>query len=128
MQDIGKLKNNYEYYEGFEGEEEVMLLLKENPEFNIRVWEGYISDIFDDPPLHGLGWEGFTRDYQERKGAFGIASNKSEILNLREYIEDMMQYKDKKFRFEETPEIFELIADFLEYAMGTKQTVVVKVE
>ena len=127
MQDIGKLKDNYEYYEGFEGEEEVMLSLKENLECNIHVWEGYFSDIFDDPPLHGLGWHGFTRDYQECRNAFGIASNNAEILNLREYLEDMMQYKDKKFRFEETREVFELIADFLKYAIDTKQTVIVKV-
>ena len=106
----------------------MILSLKENPEFNIHIWEGYFSSIFDDPPLHGLGWHGFTRDYQEEKGAFDFANVQEEILNPMEYLEDILQYKDKNFKWKEEKESFDLIVDFLKYAIETKQMVVVKVE
>ena len=45
--DTGKLVNNTAFYEGFEDEPEVELFIAKNPEFNIHIWVGYISDIYD---------------------------------------------------------------------------------
>lgn len=64
MTDIGNLKNNYEFYEGFEGETEIILSILEHREYNIHIWEGYIDDIFSNAPLNQNKWTGFTRDYQ----------------------------------------------------------------
>ena len=126
--DIGRIKNNRVYNEEDMYDTEIILSLREDPNFNLHIWEGYIDDIFDHPPLHGLGWHGFTRDYQEFKGAFSDDNdNKIELPDLEEYLTDMLQYAEKEFRFEETSEVFELIADFLRYAIATGQTVVMEV-
>ena len=126
--DIGRLKNNRVYNEEDMCDTEIILSLKEDPNFNLHIWEGYFRDIFGHPFLHGLGWHGFTRDYQEFKGAFSDDNdNKIELPDLEEYLTDMLQYAEKEFRFEETSEVFELIADFLRYAIATGQTVVMEV-
>jgi len=39
--DIGKLKNNTVFYEGFEDEPDIELYLSESPDFNIHIWDGY---------------------------------------------------------------------------------------
>ena len=129
MRDIGKLKDNYKFCDE-DGGDDIILKIKEDPTTIIYISESYFYEIFGDPPLHGLGWHGFTRDYQEHKGAFDYFENGNvaEMTNPMEYLEDMMQYKDKSFRYEETSEVFDLIADFLGYAIETKQTVIVKVE
>ena len=128
MWDIGKLKGNDKFCDIYEGND-VILKIKENPTINIRIGESFFYEVFRKPPLHGLGWCGFTRDYHEMKGAFNSGEEGiSEIVNPKEYLEDIMQYKDKDFMCEETSEVFELITDFLRYAIETKQTVIVKVE
>lgn len=128
--DIGRLKNNTKFYdcEEYMYDTEIILSLKEDPNFNLHIWDGYVMDIFDAPPLHGLGWHGFTRDYQEFKGAFSDDNdNKIELTDLKEYLTDLLQYEKKQFDFEATQEVFELIADFLRYAIATGQTVVMEV-
>ncbi len=126
--DIGRIKNNKEYLEEDICDTEIILSLKENPEFNLHIWDAYFSDIFCNPPLHGMGWHGFTRDRNEFKGAYSDANdNRIELPDLEEYLQDMLQYAKKQFRFEETSQVFELIADLLRYAMATGQTVVMEV-
>ena len=129
MQDIGRLKDNREFCDE-DGGNDIILKIKEDSTTTIYISERYFYDIFRKPPLHGLGWHGFTRDYHEHKGAFNYFENDNmaEMSNSMEYLEDMMQYKDKRFRYEETRAVFDLIADFLKYAIDTKQTVIVKVE
>ena len=126
--DIGRLKNNIQYCEEDMYDAEIILSLKENPDFNLHLWEGYFRDLFGHPPLHGKGWHGFTRDFNEFKGAYSnVNDNRIELLDLEEYLRDILQYAEKKFRFEETSEVFYLIADFLRYAIATGQTVVMEV-
>ena len=126
--DIGKLKNNEVYCEPDFCDDEIILSLKEQPEFNLHIWDGYIRDLFGDPPMHGMGWKGFTRDYQEIMGAFsGKSNNCIELPDLEEYLVDILQYAKKQFRFKETREVFNLIYDFLRYAMATNQTVIMEV-
>ncbi|MBQ4544521.1 MAG: hypothetical protein II996_03010 [Oscillospiraceae bacterium] len=128
--DTGRLRNNYKYYDdSYMAITEIILKLKESPDFNIHIEEDYFGDIFGHPVLDGKGWHGFTRDYCECKGAWDFTSNEpSEISDLHEYLYDMLQYSQKQFDYEETKEVFELIADFLRYAITTGQTVVVEVE
>ena len=125
--DIGKLKNN-EQYCAWWPEPEVVLSLKENPEFNLHIWDGYFVAIFDRPIFTDEPWVGFTRDYQEDKGGWEKAS---EIENVDEYIWDMLRYKEKKYDpvWEKcVPEVFNLVIDFLTYAKQTNQTVIVEVQ
>jgi len=70
--DIKKLKNNRQFYDSlkFIDDKKVELSIKEDPEFNIHIWEGYFDDIFEKPIFNGKVWVGFTRDYQELKGGW----------------------------------------------------------
>ncbi len=122
--DIGKLKNNYEYYNGFEGEEEIILECVNNPIFNIHIWNGYFEDIFDNPNIDGKGWHGFTRDYHQDEGAY---SGEKCVINLKEYRDDLLLYKDKQYSFSETAEVFSLILDFLQYAIESADSIAMEV-
>ena len=118
--DTGKLVNNTVFYEGFEDEPEVELFIAENSEFNIHIWVGYISDIYDTPIFDGNEWKGFTRDYQQEVGTY---EEQDIEIDVYEYYLDLMNYKDKKFRFEETKECYNLLRTFLEYAKANDATV-----
>jgi hypothetical protein len=121
--DIGNLKNNYTYYEGYEDEGKIVLCIEADQA--IHIWEGYFDDIYDTPTLDGNGWKGFTRDYHQFEGVFSEDGGITEI-DPSEYLEDLMLYKEKSFEFEETTEVFNLMVSFLEEAI--KQGVNVKTE
>ncbi len=72
MVGIGNLKNNYTFYEGFEGETEIILSILDHKEYNIHIWDGYIDEFFSNAPLNQKEWSGFTKDYQEDIGALAI--------------------------------------------------------
>ena len=121
--DIGNLKNNYTYYEGYEDEGKIVLCIESDQA--VHIWEGYFDDIYDTPTLDGNGWKGFTRDYHQFEGVFSEDGGITEI-DPSEYLEDLMLYKEKTFEFEETTEVFNLIVSFLEKAV--KQGINVKAE
>ena len=125
--DISRLKNNEQYFIDDASGHEVTMWLKESPEFNLHIDEMYFGDVFGNPIFNNKPWVGFTRDYQEFTGGWKDAS---EIEDIDEYIYDMLRYKDRERRtgWEETPEVFNLIIDFLTYAKETGQTVVVEVD
>ena len=120
---IGNLKSNYTYYEGYEDEGKIVLCIEADQA--IHIWEGYFDDIYDTPTLDGNGWKGFTRDYHQFEGVFSEDGGITEI-DPSEYLEDLMLYKEKSFEFEETTEVFNLMVSFLEEAI--KQGVNVKTE
>ena len=121
--DIGNLKNDYTFYEGYEDEDEIVLYIEADQA--IHIWEGYFDDIFDTPSLDGNGWKGFTRDYHQLEGVFSEEGGISEI-NPAEYLEDILLYKDKAFEFDETADVVNLIVELLEKAI--KEDVSVKAE
>ena len=112
--DIGNLKNNYTYYEGYEDEGKIVLCIEADQA--VHIWEGYFDDIYDTPTLDGNGWKGFTRDYHQFEGVFSEDGGITEI-DPSEYLEDLMLYKEKSFEFEETTEVFNLMVSFLEEAI-----------
>lgn len=123
--DIGNLKNNHTFYEGYEGEPEIILLMKELSEYSIHLWEGYFDDIFGEPMLDGNGWKGFTRDIHQLEGAFGD-NEIAETIDAAEYLEDILSYRKKSFRYAESATALALIADFLQYAVDNSLTVTVE--
>ena len=116
--DIGKITDNYRYYEGFEGEAEIVLRIGNN--FTVHIWDGYFDDIFNSPPLDGNGWTGFTRDYHELKGAFSSGTVDPVEIDPEEYLEDILRYKEKPFAFEETAGAFDTIVDALRSSAENK--------
>lgn len=121
--DIGNLKNDYTYYNGYEDENEVILIIEN--EQALHIWEGYFDDILETPNLDGKGWKGFTKDYHQCEGIF---SENNEICRIEphEYLDDLMQYKEKSFEFDETKDVLSLIILLLEKAVKEKRTVFAK--
>lgn len=120
-----KFSNNYTFYEGYEGEPEIVLMLVEATEYNIHLWEGYFDDIFGEPTLDGNGWKGFTRDIHQLEGVFG--DNDTAIaIDASEYLEDMLSYGNKSFRYAESASALALIVEFLQYAVENSLAVTVE--
>ena len=111
--DIGKLKNNTVFYEGFEDEPEIELYLSESPDFNIHIQDGYFLDIFGSPAMDRNGWNGFTRDYNQMKRTYEKQGVK---VDIEEYLNDLCIYQNKAFEYDETVECYNLLYAFLEYA------------
>ena len=108
---IGKT-DNYKFYEGYEFEPEVELSTNIDTIETLHIWDGFFMDIFGEPSLDGKGWHGFTRDYNQCEGAFDD-DGEAIITNLQEYIDDLLVYKNRKFKFKETKEVYELICSWL---------------
>lgn len=108
---IGKT-DNYKFYEGYEDEPEVEFSTNAENMETLHIWDGFFADIFCEPALDGKGWHGFTRDYNQCEGAFD-EYGEAVISNLQEYIDDLKIYENRKFRFEETKEVYELICSWL---------------
>ncbi|MBR5505115.1 MAG: hypothetical protein IKV73_02250 [Clostridia bacterium] len=113
---IGKI-DNYRFYEGYEYETEVELSTNDENMETLHIWDGFFMDIFGEPSLDGNGWHGFTRDYNQCEGAFDDAGE-AVITNLQEYIDDLKSYKNRKFDYEETKDVYALICDWLDEAVA----------
>jgi len=120
----GKIKNNSIFYDGYEGEPQIFLMIKDCIELNISIWDGYFEDIFGTPSLDGNGWHGFTKDYNQMEGAFADGVESAEI-DPKIYLTDLCVYTGKQFDYEETAQVVSLIKCFLEYAVENQRTVIV---
>ena len=120
MKNTERFINNWDFF--LSCEPELELHIKEKPEYNIHIWKGHLRDIFGKPRLDGMGWHGFTLDYQEDKRTAELDG--CEIKDIDEYIDDLLEYKDKGFEYEETNEVYCLMLDFLQYAKENNLTVV----
>lgn len=119
MYDI-KYNENYQYYEGFEGEQEIIITIH----YSIyHIWDGYFEDIFGGPVNTKNGWIGFTRDYNEFINAFD-ENIKEYTINKEEYLEDLMLYKGRKFRFDETIDVLDCLIELLVTANNNNQCVI----
>ncbi len=119
-----KLKNNYEFYDGFEGEKEIILFIAEHREYNIHIWDGYIDDIFSNVSLNQEKWIGFTRDYQEDIGAFGDMEEHK--IDAKEYLEDIKAYQSKPLP-KDCTKVCDLMIEFLDFAIANNFTVILTV-
>ncbi len=111
--DTGKTNDNYTFYEGYEGEPEIILSLEGT---SFHIWDGYFEDIYGTPPLGGNGWHGFTKDYNQMEGIFSDDDTVVEI-DPKEYLADLMLYKNKAFDFEDTAQVFNLLLSLFEKAV-----------
>ena len=111
--DTGKTIDNYKFFEGFEGEPEIVIEAEMTNMEILHIWDGYFDDIFREPNLDGNGWLGFTRDYHQCEGAFGDDSE-AIITNISEYLEDLKLYEKRHFDYDETKEVYDLLCSWLE--------------
>ena len=125
--DIGKTNEDYTYYDGFEDCGEVTITTSDGKFPVYHIWEAYFTDIFDNPPLDGLGWHGFTRDCNEFTGVFDFYYEKDTdyiISNPKEYLDDILDHNGKKFRFEDTAEVYKIIVAMLRHAVENNVNIV----
>lgn len=118
--DVRRINHNFTFYQGYEGEPEIVLSLPNHEA--VHIWEGYFDDIYNTPSFDGKGWNGFTRDYQQIEGIFAVDGNMAEI-DPKEYLEDLMQYKNKVFRYEKTAQVFDLMVAILKKAIESGTSV-----
>lgn len=118
--DVGRTNDNFTFYEGYEGEAEIVLSLPNHEA--VHIWEGYFDDIYNTPSFDGKGWNGFTRDYHQIEGIFAVDGNMAEI-DPKEYLEDLMQYKNKVFRYEKTAQVFDLMVAIFKKAIESGTSV-----
>lgn len=111
--DIGQIRNNKKFYEGYEGEPEIIFEIKEKPEYNIHIWEGYIE--YDD--IKPYKWQGMTRDYEEMKGPWSKENySRYCIVDTDDYLSDLKSYNNRKYQFDEEKNAIDCITMLFEYA------------
>lgn len=108
--------SNTMFYDGFEGESEIVLTLVENPEEQLHIWEGYFDDIFAQPRFFVEGWRGFTKDYHQLEGVWGV-SEQTCLVKPDDYLADALDYTQEMFTFEESKAVLLLIIAFLSRAV-----------
>ncbi len=114
--DTGKIIDNYKFFEGFEGEPEIVIEAENTNMQILHIGDGYLDDILREPSLDGNGWFGFTRDYHQCEGAFGDDS-KAIITDISEYLDDLKFYEKRHFHYDETREVYDLLCSWLENAI-----------
>jgi hypothetical protein len=118
------MTDNYTYYTGYEFADEIILSVPDTDFPTLHLWDGFFDDIFRKPPLHGLGWIGFTRDIHQCEGAFD-GHEQTLIPNPAEYLSDILQYQKRKFDFSETANVYHLIVELLTYAVENGKAVMI---
>ena len=117
--DTGKIRDNYKFFEDFDGEPEIVIEAENTDMQILHIWDGYLDDILREPNLDGNGWLGFTRDYHQCEGAFGDES-KGSITNLIEYLDDLILYADREFDYDDTRDVYNLLYSWLEEAINNR--------
>ena len=115
--DTGKTIDNFKFFDGFEGEPEIVIEAENTDMQILHIWDGYLDDILRKPNLDGNGWQGFTRDYHQCEGAFGDESKRS-ITNLIEYLDDLKLYAYREFDYDDTKDVYDLLYSWLEEAIN----------
>ena len=115
--DASEKIDDYTYYEGYEGEPEIVLDALCAGMKVLHIWDGYLDDILRHPSLDGKGWDGFTRDYHQCEGAFGEC-DEGIITDVPEYLDDLRRYAARQFDYNETRDVYRLLCSWLETAIA----------
>ena len=121
--DGGKLKVDNTYYEGYEGEKEIVITFLET---EYHFWEGYFEDIFGAPVLSDTGWHGLTKDYNELDNAFDDETIECAVP-AEEYLDDLRLYRNRSFEYEETADVLQTLVHIFEKAEKMKDYILVRV-
>lgn len=124
--DIGNLKENNKYYEGFEDEDEMIFTIEDVNDIDLHIWRGYFEEIFFDYDSKKRIKKGFTKDCHLCTGAFDFVNN-VRIDKVDEYLEDLLTYKDKGIKDVNTKECLLLIIELFEYAKSQNKAVLINI-
>ena len=121
--DTLNVKNDYKYYDGYEPEPELVITLN-NEKYHI--WDGFFYQIIKEPYAFQVDWKGFTRDFHLLTGIYDIDSEIHKI-EPKEYLEDLLHYKDNNFSFPESREVFNLLVSLLTRAINENLDVFIEI-
>lgn len=121
--DTGKRKDDYKFYEGYEGEKEVIISL---PDIVYHIWDGYFEDIFGNPQTTDGGWTGFTRDYNEFINAFEDECIECAV-EPEEYLGDLVLYQGQSFSYNETVDVLNCLITIMTTSKEKQMCVLVRV-
>ena len=121
--DTGKRKDDYRFYEGYEGEKEVVISL---PDIVYHIWDGYFKDIFGNSQTTDEGWIGFTRDYNEFINAFEDECIECAI-EPEEYLKDLVLYQNQSFSYNETTDVLNCLITIMTMAKEKQICALVRV-
>lgn len=114
--------NNYKYYDGYEGEPEVIFQLQDNNNTSIHLWTGYIDDIMNHQPGTNEDYKiGLSRDWNNIEGPY--SEDKNNFIDVDDYYSDLIRFEKADFKYEETKAVYELIMYFLKYAKDNNKSV-----
>jgi hypothetical protein len=122
--DIGKMNNDYTFYDGYEGEPEIVLGVIDGNVPVLHIWEGYFDDLFSNPPLEGKGWKGFTRDIHQFEGVFSEEQHEV-VIDPEEYVSDIQMYSKSCFEYNETKDLLNAIIALLMQAQQLEKKVLI---
>lgn len=121
------ISNNYKFYEGYEGEQEVVFQLVDDNNISIHIWGGYIDDIMNNQPGNEEDYKnGLSYDWNNLEGAYSTDNEK--IIDVNEYYKDLLRFEKVQFEYEETKEVYGLLLSFLEDAINNNKAVEVIVD
>ncbi len=123
--DIKKLDIKFNFVNGYDGEPYVLFKIKGFSEPPLKIWEGLIADLLENPDMSGKGWKGLTRDYHELKGIWADGYEETEI-DVAEYLDDLAYYANKSFNYEETEEMLESLLKCLNYVKAHGSQIVAR--
>ena len=121
--DTGKRNCDNRFYEGYEGEPELVLFSEQD---EMHIWDGYMEDIFGNPVRTENGWIGFTRDFNEFVGPYADDCIEC-ALDITEYLQDALQYRGHNFEYEESKDVLEAIITLLEQKKEKNEDVAARV-
>lgn len=114
--------NNDKFYQGFEGEPEVIFQLLDDNNISVHVWDGYISDMMRNQPGTDDDYRlGLSRDWNTLQGPY--ADKAINLIDVDEYYNDLIRIENMQFEFEDTKEVYKLIMFFLKLAKDNNQKV-----
>ena len=117
---------NAKVFEGSKTQNKIILSLVEKPEFNLHIYEEYFNKIFGSPLLDSKEWNGFTLDYNKKERVFG--GGNYIITDIKEYLDDMLTYRDKDFKNEKVDESYHRLYNFLKFAMKNTYRILVHIQ
>lgn len=110
-----------DFYKKYEGEP-YFTFKTSNKEICIKIWEGFIWDIFGDPYFYNDGFHGITKYFQERDYDECYFYK---ISNIDDAIDDLKKYKDKIFKFDSFKVYLELL-NMLNYCKKTESFITIQ--
>lgn len=119
--------NNSKFYEGYEGEQEVIFQLVDDNNTSIHAWGGFIDDIMNNQPGTDDDYKtGLSYDWNTLEGPYSDKDNK--IINIDDYYKDLLRFEKVQFKYEETKELYKLLVYFLKSAKDNNKDVEVIVD